>query len=145
MGSAERRTYHHRFETYLKDSNATGNIYFARYFEWQGVCRERWFHDCISADMLSHEGVFVTKRAHLDFLHETYAFDHVRCALNTYAVRQCSFHLLFCFSTQVGIVARGFQEMVFRRPERGIARLPADVIALLRSYELSHSSSALRG
>lgn len=57
------KTFHHTIDIYLKDSNAYANTYFSRYFEWQGVCRERWFHRCISADMLQTTGVFITKCA----------------------------------------------------------------------------------
>lgn len=37
------QTFKHELTPFLKDSNAYGNIYFARYFEWQGICREMWF------------------------------------------------------------------------------------------------------
>ncbi|KFX26324.1 hypothetical protein KR96_24485, partial [Ralstonia solanacearum] len=37
-----RQTFHYAFDIYLKDSSAFANTYFARYFEWQGVMRERW-------------------------------------------------------------------------------------------------------
>jgi enediyne core biosynthesis thioesterase len=57
------KTFKHSIDVYLKDSNATGNIYFARYFEWQGICREKWFFECISADMLQSLGVFINKEA----------------------------------------------------------------------------------
>ena len=43
-------------DIYLKDSNAFMNTYFARYFEWQGVCRERWFHECIHNNLMGPAG-----------------------------------------------------------------------------------------
>lgn len=46
------KTFHHVMDIYLKDSNAFMNTYFARYFEWQGVCRERWFHECIHDNLM---------------------------------------------------------------------------------------------
>jgi hypothetical protein len=58
------QTFRHTIEIFLKDSNAYTNTYFSRYFEWQGICRERWFFTSIQADMLQNEGVFITKRAH---------------------------------------------------------------------------------
>lgn len=73
------------------------NTYFSRYFEWQGVCRERWFHECIHNDLLGSDGMFVTKRAHQEYVHETFPFQHVDCYLNTVQVKQCSAYLLFRF------------------------------------------------
>ena len=32
------KTFRYSIDICLKDSNAYGNTYFARYFEWQGVC-----------------------------------------------------------------------------------------------------------
>ena len=89
------QTFRHTFDIYLKDSNAYANTYFSRYFEWQGVCRERWFHECISADMLQLKGVFITKRAHTEYLQETFPFQSVECELNTWDVRHCSVYVLF--------------------------------------------------
>ncbi len=91
------KTFKHPIDIYLKDSNATGNVYFARYFEWQGICREKWFFECIAADMLQSIGVFITKEAQQSYMHETYAFQKVDCEVNTFAIRQCSFSLLFKF------------------------------------------------
>jgi hypothetical protein len=34
------KTFVYDFSVYLKDSNAYGNNYFSKVFEWQGVCRE---------------------------------------------------------------------------------------------------------
>lgn len=138
-------TFHHGFDVYLKDSNAYGNTYFSRYFEWQGVCRERWFHDCISSDMLRTQGVFITKRASVDYLHETFPFQHVSCELNTFAVRQCSFHLMFRFGVDGRTVATGSQEIVFARPDKRITRLPPEVLRRIRDYELTVASSPGRG
>ncbi len=73
------RTFSHAMTIYLKDSNAYGNTYFARYFEWQGICRERWFFECIAPDMLQAEGVFITKHARQDYVHETFPFQEISC------------------------------------------------------------------
>jgi hypothetical protein len=74
------QTFTHSLTIYLKDSNAYGNTYFARYFEWQGICREKWFFECISRDMLQKEGVFITKHAEQDYLQETFPFQELRAS-----------------------------------------------------------------
>jgi len=130
------KTFRHTIDIYLKDSNAYANTYFSRYFEWQGVCRERWFHQCISADMLQSLGVFVTKRAHQEYVQETFPFQAVDCQLNTFNVKQCSFYLLFQFMVGAQVVSTGYQQVVFARADKRIQRLPEHVIAKLRDYEL---------
>jgi acyl-CoA thioesterase FadM len=130
------KTFRHTIDIYLKDTNAYANTYFSRYFEWQGVCRERWFHQCISADMLQSLGVFVTKRAHQEYVQETFPFQSVDCQLNTFEVRQCSFYLLFQFGVAGQMVSTGYQQVVFARPDKRIQRLPGHVLEKLREYEL---------
>ena len=131
------RTFRHAFDIYLKDSNAYTNTYFSRYFEWQGVCRERWFHQCFPIDMLRMPGFFMTKRAHTEYLQETYPFQQVECELNTWDVRQCSVYLLFRFSVAQTPVATGFQQIVFAGPDKRIQRFPAEVLECVREFELS--------
>lgn len=131
------RTFRHQIDIYLKDSNAYANTYFSRYFEWQGICRERWFHRCVSADMLQAQGVFITKRAHQEYVQETFPFQTVECELNTFDVRQCSFYLVFQFYVDGRAVASGYQQVVFARHDKRIQRLPQHVLATLREYELA--------
>ena len=130
------RTFRHAFDIYLKDSNAYTNTYFSRYFEWQGVCRERWFHECISADMLQTQGVFITKCAHTEYLQETYPFQSVQCEMNAREVKRCSFYLLFRFSVGQELVATGFQQIVFAKHDKRIQRLPDDILDRIREYEI---------
>jgi enediyne core biosynthesis thioesterase len=130
------QTFEHNIDVYLKESNAYGNTYFARYFEWQGVCRERWFHRCISSDMLQTQGVFITKRAHQDYLHETFPFQTVQCEVNTFDVKSCSFYLLFRFLVDGKAVSHGYQQIVFATHDKRIQRLPQHILKKVRSYEM---------
>jgi acyl-CoA thioesterase FadM len=134
------RTFHHEIDIYLKDSNAYANTYFSRYFEWQGICRERWFHKCISADMLQSLGVFITKRAHQEYIHETFPFQTVQCRLNTFEVKQCSFYLLFEFLVGGEVASNGYQQIVFASHGKRIQRLPDEVLAKMREYETPTAS-----
>lgn len=131
---ADQQTFRHALAIYLKDSNAYGNTYFARYFEWQGICREKWFYECISADMLQQQGVFVTKRAEQDYLHETFPFQEVTCELNAYDVRKCSFWLEFRFYAAGRQVAAGRQQIVFANHRKQIAPLPEAVLARIKRF-----------
>lgn len=129
------QTFSHALTVYLKDSNAYGNTYFARHFEWQGICRERWFFECIARDMLQDEGVFITKRAEQDYLQESFPFQDVHCELNSYAVRKCSFWLEFRFYCGGQPIATGRQQIVFASRDRQIKALPETVLKRIRRYQ----------
>lgn len=131
-----RQTFHHAFDVYLKDSNAFANTYFARYFEWQGVARERWFYECIDANLMSGGAVFMTKRAHQEFVEETFPFQRVDCYLNTFRVRTCSAYLIFRFLSGGRLVSLGYQQIVFASMDRNIRRLPEHVMLRAKDYEL---------
>ena len=128
------QTFAHTLTIYLKDSNAYGNTYFARYFEWQGICREKWFFECISADMLQKEGVFITKHAEQDYLQETFPFQQISCELNAYDVKKCSFWLEFRFYADGKPVSVVGQPFVFANHARQITALPAVVIERIKQY-----------
>lgn len=129
-------TFHHKLSIFLKDSNAYGNTYFARYFEWQGICREKWFYECISRDMLQAEGVFITKHAQNDYLQETFPFQEVSCEVNAYDVRKCSFWLEFRFYAEGHPVSVGRQQIVFANHAKEIAPLPELVLKRIKRYAL---------
>jgi enediyne core biosynthesis thioesterase len=129
-------TFHHQLSIYLKDSNAYGNTYFARYFEWQGICREKWFYDCISRDMLKNEGVFITKHAEQEYLQETFPFQDIVCEVNTYDVKRCSFWLEFRFYADGNPVSIGRQQIVFADHAKHITALPELVLKRIKRYEL---------
>lgn len=130
------KTFHHVIDIYLKDSNAFQNTYFARYFEWQGVCRERWFHECVHNNLLAAGGAFITKRAHQEYVEETFPFQRVDCYLNTFQVRQCSAYLLFRFCVDERPVSLGYQQILFSDTNKRIRRFPAGIIERVKEYEL---------
>ena len=130
------KTFHHVIDIYLKDSNAFMNTYFARYFEWQGVCRERWFYECIDNNLLGGSGTFVTKRAHQEYVQETFPFQKVDCYLNTLEVKQCSAYLLFRFYVDGRPVSMGYQQVVFAGPDKRIRRMPGSIGERFMEYQL---------
>ena len=95
--ASQTQTYEYVFETSLKHTNATQNIYFSNYVEWQGIVRERWFFNCIDNDMLQSEGVFVTKEVHQFYVKEGLPFTTVSCRLNTFRIQRCGFRFTVPF------------------------------------------------
>lgn len=130
-------TFKHSIDIYLKDSNAYGNTYFARYFEWQGICRERWLQQCISADLLQPIGALVTKNATIDYIRETFPFQTVECEMNTDNVKHCSLSLQFRFKVGGTLVCTGSQHIVFTTHDKRIQRLPEHILEKVRQFDLS--------
>lgn len=135
---SQAKTYHQKFETNLKHSNATQNVYFSNFFEWQGAARERWFFECISEDMLQDQGVFITKQAHNNFIKEAFPFQTVHCELNSFDIQKCSFHLLFRFFINGELASSGYQQIVFANKQKRIAKLPESIIAKIKSFECDY-------
>lgn len=131
-----KKTFTHTIDTFLKDSNSYTNIYFSRYFEWQGVCREHWFHKHITRDMLQKEGVLITKTAHNDYINEAFPFQTVKCHLNSYMVKKCSFYLIFRFYIEGKLVSMGYQQIVFADHSKKISRFPEFIIKKVKQYEI---------
>jgi len=130
------QTFHHTFDVYLKDSNAFANTYFSRYFEWQGVARERWFYECVDANLVGGNVIFMTKRAHQEFVEETFPFQRIDCYLNTFQVRSCSAYLIFRFESAGRLVSLGYQQIVIASADRTIQRLPTRIMERAKHYEL---------
>ncbi len=131
-------SYQYEFTPYLKESNAYGNIYFTHHFEWQGICRERWFSSCVIKDMFSMDGVFVTKFAHCDFETEAYPFRRILCLLNTRSVKKFTFHLVFRFYDVDSrrLLSRGEQKLAYLSPkDKTPIKLPNEVIEKIKGYE----------
>ena len=129
------KAYRYDIKTTLKHSNATQNIYFSNYFEWQGTVREQWFFECIAKDMLQSEGVFITKQAHNNFLKEAFPFQTITCTLNTFNIQRCSFYLLFKFYCMDELISVGYQQIVFANHAKKITKLRPDIISKIQRYE----------
>ena len=132
-------TYEQEINPYLKDSNAYGNIYFARYFEWQGICREMWFCERIFSNMFELEGAFVTKFAHNDYEAEVFPFQKIKCLLNTRHVKKASFEIVFRFYSveTLQLVSQGCQKVAFMNAKgKTLLQLPADILEKIKSYEI---------
>lgn len=130
-------TYRYDIVPSLGQSNAYGNIYFARYFEWQGVLRETWFSECVVPDMFALDGAFVTKFAVNEYEEEVLPFQKISGLLNTGLIKKGSFLLMFRFYDRKtgNLVAKGEQKIAYMRDGK-LKKLPLEVLEKVRLYEL---------
>ena len=135
--------WEHELTPYLKDSNAYGNIYFARYFEWQGMCREKWFSECICPNMFELKGSLVTRSAYNDYVATILPFQKVRCELSTRRIKSASFELVFRFydAQSNKLLSKGGQKIAMVDPGSSkLLKFPKEIINKVRYYEAEYDA-----
>ncbi len=123
----------------MKDSNAYGNNYFAKYFEWQGVCREAWLYNIFPEYCSGDNGILITKRAYTEYFNATFPFQKIRCLVNVRDVKRVSFFLTFCFcdpKNEDHIFAKGYQQIALASKDYKLIRFPDETIRKIEKYEL---------
>ena len=119
---------------FLSDTNAFGNTYFAKYFEWQGMARESFFERFLVP--LEYQEAFlksgikmITVEAEHKYLSETRFTDRIEIRLKLGKVRHASAELLFTFTNRRSgrVVGRGRQIVTFANARGKLIPLP-DII-----------------
>ncbi len=125
---------------YLTDTNALGNAYFARYFDWQGMAREeflRW----LLPDPMGFFGTgnkFFTVKAETEYKSGLSLYDDVQIEIRTANIRAMSFDFVFCLRHKVSgrLVAKGRQRFCVMGKDNRFALIPSEMRANLQKYRL---------
>ena len=118
--------YRHRVS--FADTNVVGNVYFARYLDWQGRCRELFLSEHameVARDVAAGRLVLVTLACDMQYFEECYAFDDldVEMTLREVAGNRMAMH--FDYRRDDVVVARGGQTVAcMRRCDDGLAPVP---------------------
>lgn len=117
---------------YLGDTNAEGNVYFARFFDWQGMAREEFLKvnvpDCMK---IMQAGVrIITKNAWMVFQQECRLFDNVEIQIHTSNLKPMSLELIFTFSNKASgaILGRGGEKLAFTNGEGKLVPVPPSIM-----------------
>jgi len=117
---------------YLSDTNAEGNVYFAKYFEWQGQSREEFVKTYVPNILkLLQEGlVMITCEAHCYFLKPAFLFDQIEIEIRTSDVKKASFNLVFIFKNKNSneVIATGIQKIAFSSKEGKLMPIPDAIL-----------------
>ncbi len=100
---------------YIGDTNLEGNVYFAKYFDWQGMAREELWRKSYPLDFLKEKIVLITVEAHISYKHPLFLYDEVLIFVNTSNVRKTTFDLIFSYINKNNglIIAEGKQTIGF--------------------------------
>ncbi len=123
---------------YLSDTNAFGNAYFSKYFEWQGMAREAFFREIMpNPNFLIDSGiVLITVRAAVEFKHEVYLYDDIQIGLKVGAVKPSSSDLIFRYRRKKDnlVFAIGYQTVAFSDKSGNLIKIPPEIVKNARPY-----------
>ena len=118
---------------FLTDTNAEGNVYFARYFDWQGMAREDYFRKAVPEHMqLMRSGVkLITVHSWLKYEHEAHLFDEILIKIRTISLKKMSMELEFTYINKQTnqVLAYGGQKLAFAINSGELVPVPAPIRA----------------
>lgn len=133
------RCYYVTKIVYLSDTNAFGNTYFAKYFEWQGIARESFLarHLVPDVGVLFKTGIkLITAEASHVYKHETGVFDRVRIEVRTGPPKNATVELLFTFKDERtgNLIGKGRQKIAFADHKGKLIRVPPVIAENLKRF-----------
>ncbi len=127
------REFVFRKRVYLTDTNAEGNVYFARYFDWQGQAREDFFRQAVPDHMeiLRSGTKLITVHAWLKYEHESYVFDEISIHIRTTSLKKMSMEMEFAYVNEATgkIIAIGGQKLAFADATGNLIAVPTSIRA----------------
>jgi len=123
---------------YFGDTNVEGNVYFAKFFEWQGSVREAFYLQ-IMPDAIGFlkSGIrIITAEARIQFKSQFILFDQVTIEVKAGAIRTGNIELLFLYRKKLTgeIAAFGSQTLAFTNESGQIISVPQEVSGNLEPY-----------
>lgn len=125
---------------YLADANIYGNVYFSRYFDWQGMAREEFLKQVLpDYDSFFKSGIkLITKSASVEYIHEVgvNALEIVIISVTIGEVKRASFELIFTYKGKKTnqIIARGKQRVFLVNADNKIIPIPKPLKEGAREY-----------
>lgn len=116
---------------YLHDTNIFGNVYFARYFEWQGMAREEFLRQIMpNIQQFLKSGIrLVTIEASIQYKKEATLFDQVLIKLKVDNLKISTFDLIFTYVNRNTneVIAVGKQKIGFTDALYNVIPIPAEL------------------
>ncbi len=120
--------YEYRHLVTFDDTNSVGNVYFARFFQWMGSCREviTAEHYPELVDDIKRGFGFATEFAHIDFIHECFLFDRILIKMTVTDLSRTRLEFGFEFMNEDKdiLLAKGSQAVVWVNPQHRPSLMP---------------------
>ena len=129
-------SFNYEFIVTLKDVNMYSTVYFARYFEWQGVCRELYFTTVENWQEILKDVALVTKFAWNDYKKQIHVFDNILVKVQNRSIKKSSFEMMFTYINKKSgeIVSTGGETLVFMNSKGSIIRIPEGIIKVIQKH-----------
>ena len=138
MSDPERRWFEYRHRVTFGDTNAAGNVYFAKHFAWQGECRERLLaqHYPDFINDLRQGFTLTTEFAHQEFFAEAALFDLLLIRLTVIGLTRSRMELEFEFVREQDgtLLSRGRQAVIWTNPQRRASLMPDQLYETTAAY-----------
>jgi len=124
---------------YLSDTNALGNVYFAKYFEWMGMAREEFFRQIVpnSTGFFENRGVkLITVNASIEYKSETKLYDQVVIKMRIGNVRKASYDVHFVYENKDSrkLICEGRQTIAFADSSGKLIPIPEELKSVGQEY-----------
>jgi acyl-CoA thioesterase FadM len=135
------QTYQKLFETYLKHTNAYGNIYYSNYFDFAGALREGFYVEsiCERDPVKVQSYMFATHEASMKYHVDGHPFDVILGTLNTAHIGHTSTELVIRFynASNSQLLCEGKQTIaIVNSQTHGLDKTPAWMLDKLKEYEI---------
>lgn len=127
----------YRTQIFVEDVSPFGQVYFARYFDWQGRAREEFLQFLMpTAPWLLETFHILTVEASVNYHKPLFLHERVAIEVRIEKLTKTSVTLAFVYRNETSglIVAEGSQRLVFTNQEGQILPLPDDVEIYAHHY-----------
>lgn len=125
----KKKVFVYKKTVYLSDTNAEGNVYFARYFDWQGVAREEFYRQHFPISVWQSGIKLITVNAQTEYKHEAFLFDEILIDIKITNVRKMSLELIFTYKNEKTgqLIAIGREKLAFGDPSGKLIPIPQEI------------------
>jgi len=131
LSDSKKRTFVFEKTVYLCDTNAEGNVYFARYFDWQGMAREEFVKVNVpSLFSILQSGVkLITVEAHAEYKNESLLYDKILIGITIRNLKKASLDLIFTYRNKENnkLIATGWEKLAFADKSGNLIPIPDDI------------------
>lgn len=124
---------------YLTDTNLYGNVYFARYFDWQGMTREAFFKKLITDHKkFMQSGIkLITIQAAIRYHREVTLFDEIIIKVKPENIKVATVDLTFTYSNKQTneLIAEGKQKIGFVDSAGKVIPIPKELLENWRNFK----------
>jgi enediyne biosynthesis thioesterase len=117
-----------RHRVCFADTNVVGNVYFTRYLDWQGRCRELFLAEHapdVARDVASGRLLLVTVACAMDYYEECYVFDDLVIEMTPREIAGSRIGMRFDYRRDDAEVARGTQTVAcMTKNGQGVSPVP---------------------